>query len=501
MDVYPVSWTAADSGPGDTCRVTAYGKTPDGKSACVHIRFTPFFFVELPPAWNEARGKLFVVETAQRFKCDPGKSRIVRRSSIWGYTGGKTALFALLAFDSIASHRRARYALRKEYATFEASVDPVVRLFHLRDLAPCRWFRVSAYTRPHKLVALVDEEVECALAAIGPSPVTTRPPLVLASWDLECFSATGKFPVADNPHDYLIQISTTFQRYGEPEPYAREVVCLRDTDAVEGVTIVSCEQEHEVINAWARTLREHGVDVLLGYNTWQFDFRYLAGRAGVLVDDDTADPLVELDLLGRAFEGGGETREFELNSGAYGQNKFFVLDTPGVQQLDLLQIMRRETRLPSYSLDNVSKHFLGSQKLDLPAAEIFRKFQGSSADRADIARYAVRDTELPLQLLAKLSLWENLSEMANAVRVPMDYLLSRGQQIKVFSTLLGKARQMGFLIPDDRAIGVPEGVKYEGAVVLHAERGAHMDVVSALDYASLASCWQAADDPQLLASC
>ena len=133
----------------------------------------------------------------------------------------------------------------------------------------------------------------------------------------------------------------------------------------------------------------------------------------------------------------------------------------------------------------MSKDYLGDQKLDLPAAEIFRKFLGTPDDRADIARYAVRDTELPLKLVRKLSVWENLTEMANAVNVPMDYLLNRGQQIKVYSVILGKARQLGYVIPDDRGIGVPDGVKYEGATVLDAKRGAYFDVVSGLDFASL----------------
>lgn len=166
------------------------------------------------------------------------------------------------------------------------------------------------------------------------------------------------------------------------------------------------------------------------YPRRRFDWRYISGRAGVLVDDITGDPLVDLELLGRMVEGGGAVREFELNSGAYGQNKFFVLQTPGVQQIDLLQYMRREFKLTSYSLDNVSKHFLKSQKLDLPASEIFSKFLGTPEDRADIARYAVRDTELPLRLVDKLCVWENQVEMANAVNVPLDYLLNRGQQVR-----------------------------------------------------------------------
>lgn len=69
--------------------------------------------------------------------------------------------------------------------------------------------------------------------------------------------------------------------------------------------------------------------------------------------------------------------------------------------------------------------------------------------------------------------------------VPVDYLLSRGQQIKVFSVILHKARELGFVCPDDKKIGT-DG-KYEGATVLEAKRGAYFDVVSGLDFASLVS--------------
>lgn len=181
--------------------------------------------------------------------------------------------------------------------------------------------------------------------------------------------------MADNPDDALIQISTAFQRYGDPEPYARTVVCFKETDDVEGVHITWHEHEHQVIESWATLLREHKVDVLIGYNTMQvsarahtaclcllcharelhyavfplqFDWKYVSGRCGVLVDDDTGEPLVNCELFGRTVDGGGEPKEFELNSGAYGDNKFFVLDNPGVQQIDLLQFIRRNYSLASY---------------------------------------------------------------------------------------------------------------------------------------------------------
>lgn len=487
MDVFPVTWSAGDTGPGGTCRITVFGKTPDGDAACVHIKFTPFFYVQLPPGLSEAQCRPMLARWGQRYDLLDSKCRIVRRASLWGFQNGKTGLYAQLVCGSLEAFRKARWGIAKDHETYEGSVDPVVRLFHLRGIGPSQWVRVAAHREPAHLVADVDLEIECNFTDVAPSDRTTRPPLVFASWDIEARSATGRFPVADNPDDNLIQIATCFQRYGEAEPFHRSVVCLNETARVDGVAIFWSDDEAKVIEEWAKVLREHKTDVLLAYNSHQFDWNFISGRCGVLVDDDTGEPRVDTQLLGRMVEGGGEPKEFELNSGAYGQNKFFVLQTPGVQQIDLLQYARREFKLDSYSLDNVSKKFLGSQKLDLPAAEIFRKFLGTPEDRADIARYAVRDTELPLQLMAKLCVWENLTEMANAVSVPLDYLLVRGQQIKVYSVILGKARQMGYLIPDNKGISLAPGVKYEGATVLDAKRGAYFDVVTGLDFASLVS--------------
>ena len=69
----------------------------------------------------------------------------------------------------------------------------------------------------------------------------------------------------------------------------------------------------------------------------------------MLVDDDTGEPAVDLSKLGRFNLGGGELVERELNTGAFGDNKFTNLATPGVLQLDLLQVMRREHKLDSFS--------------------------------------------------------------------------------------------------------------------------------------------------------
>ncbi len=44
----------------------------------------------------------------------------------------------------------------------------------------------------------------------------------------------------------------------------------------------------------------------------------------------------------------------------------------------------------------------------------------------------------------------NYVEMARVTGVPMSFLLTRGQSIKVFSQILRKARQKGLLVPNTK---------------------------------------------------
>ena len=61
---------------------------------------------------------------------------------------------------------------------------------------------------------------------------------------------------------------------------------------------------------------------------------------------------------------------------------------------------------------------------------------GSEHTRRRLAVYCMKDAYLPLRLLAKLMCVINYMEMARVTGVPLTYLLTRGQQIKVVSQLL-----------------------------------------------------------------
>ena len=59
-----------------------------------------------------------------------------------------------------------------------------------------------------------------------------------------------------------------------------------------------------------------------------------------------------------------------------------------------------------------------------------------------------QDAYLPQRLVDKLMYMYNYIEMARVTGVPLSYLLTRGQSIKVFSQILRKARQHKLLVPN-----------------------------------------------------
>ena len=60
--------------------------------------------------------------------------------------------------------------------------------------------------------------------------------------------------------------------------------------------------------------------------------------------------------------------------------------------------------------------------------------------RRRLAIYCIKDAYLPMKLLDKLMCLFNLTEMARVTGVPINFLFSRGQQIKVASQLYRKAK-------------------------------------------------------------
>lgn len=163
------------------------------------------------------------------------------------------------------------------------------------------------------------------------------------------------------------------------------------------------------------------------------------------------------------------------------ENKFVNFE--GRVPFDLLFVLLRDYKLRSYTLNAVSYHFLQEQKEDVHHSIITDLQNESEQTRRRLAVYCIKDAYLPLRLLNKLMCIVNYMEMARVTGVPLACLLTRGQQIKVVSQLLRKAKTAGYLMPSHTGQGSEE--QYEGATVIEPKRGYYADPITTLDFASL----------------
>ena len=93
------------------------------------------------------------------------------------------------------------------------------------------------------------------------------------------------------------------------------------------------------------------------------------------------------------------------------------------------------------------KVFWCQAKDDVTPDDIFRLQEGSSSDRAIVAKYCIQDSVLCNKLMTKLQIITNNVGMANVCNVPLSYLFLRGQGIKIYSLVTKMCRQFKFLVP------------------------------------------------------
>jgi len=450
-----VAWEGYDDEAGQYI-VRAYGRTEDGKSVAASTIFEPYFFVKMGSRVPEVRG---------------AKVEYVSAKDLWGFQNGARSRFAKLTFRTFKEFRSAMYSLQREkWKIYEANLDPVLRFMHVSGCTSTGWIEISD--------VVDDPDTRCDLNLRGTlTPVKDKDsiaPLKVMSFDIECFSSTGDFPNPKIPGDCVFQIGMTTRIFGKgEESMFRRCLCLKQTDAPE---CESFDTERDLIEAFGAYLADIDPDIITGWNIFGFDLEFLFVRASRLGVET---------LWGRRTDLPSDLVVKHLASSALGSNELKMVPMVGRYVFDLFQDIKREHKLESYSLNAVSKHFLKDQKMDMPVKEIFSRFvEGDPVRLGEVAEYCIKDTVLPHKIMDKVCQLQNQIEMAKACWVPLSFLSERGQQIKVFSQMAYKARQLGFLIPTIRR---PEGPVdgYEGATVLEAQTGAYYTPITALDFASL----------------
>ena len=176
--------------------------------------------------------------------------------------------------------------------------------------------------------------------------------------------------------------------------------------------------------AWSEFLRQVDPDIITGYNIYNFDLWYLINRAQALNAD-------RFPYLGRLVYRASSVNEKIFGSKQTGRHAFKEVNINGRVTLDMYLIIMRDYKLRSYTLNSVSNYFLGEQKEDVHHSKITELQNGDENTRQRLAIYCLKDALLPLKLNEKLMCLISYIEMARVTGVPLGFVLTRGQQIKV----------------------------------------------------------------------
>ena len=87
-------------------------------------------------------------------------------------------------------------------------------------------------------------------------------------------------PIEGDPVTF---IGSTFMRTGDIQPYLNHGICLGDCDKVKiensRCEIESYDDEADVLKAWTKMLQREKPDVIIGYNIFGFDWKFMCKRA------------------------------------------------------------------------------------------------------------------------------------------------------------------------------------------------------------------------------
>jgi DNA polymerase elongation subunit (family B) len=479
-----LTWEASDYEDSDHI-ISIFGRTEDGKSVCVSTSFSPYFFIKLSNKINNT-GVRILFDKIKKACPAVRKYSITKSKDLWGFQNNELCPFMKLEFATLADMKmcdsKLRYPLKDEtfvQKVYESNIEPMLRLMHRSGIQSTGWIDTGSNCVQGN-VAKTDIDLFCNdWKELTPVARDDIAPFIIASFDIETNSSTGKFPDADIEEDCCFQIAVTLKKQGTFELYNKTCLCYKQTSPREDCTIVSFQTERDLLMGFHEYVNKHDIDVMTGWNIFGFDLEYIMKRAIVVGCPDN------FYRLGKLKEQECSMVYKKLSSSALGDNTLKLLPMSGRFIFDLFHEVKREKKLDSYSLNFVSKTYLGDQKIDMSPKEMFKRFREGDPDKlSEVAEYCVKDTSLPHQLMDKLFTFTNLIEMAKATWVPLCYLAERGQQIKVFSQLSRKARELGFMVPTIR-YGKVQSDPYEGATVLSAQTGAYYTPITALDFEGL----------------
>ena len=205
-----------DDGVDDRAyRIRTFGVDATGQRITATIDgFQPYFFVRSSPASLAVQIRKWLFDVAGKH-IDLVDVSPVRGVDFWGFTNGASATFLRCAFKTLRGMRIMASILQKRAAAgqvpasiggeiqlYESNIDPLLRFFHTLSIEPAGWitvpakFAVGRTFEPGHLQFSIRHWNAGGIAPLPENGQEGITPFLVASFDIECDSLHGDFPVA-----------------------------------------------------------------------------------------------------------------------------------------------------------------------------------------------------------------------------------------------------------------------------------------------------------------
>jgi DNA polymerase elongation subunit (family B) len=506
VEFRPYHWQVVED--DDNLDINIWGLQEDNSDVRIVVKgFHPYIYLELPTTikWSQSKLSLLSNYLDKRMKNSGPVKRIYemkkklyfcnKEVKSTGSIKDKLYPFLKLYFkttksinflSNIFKNPVMVYGLGKhKYQIHEQNADPILKFTSCRKIDPGGWIVATG-----RLIDDEEKESICKVEIVSawkhlaplPNKETVIRPLIM-SIDIEAYSSRfPAMPDASRREDAVFMISLVVGRQGESEEnYKNYLLTLAPSDKtikIKNTKVIQFTKEGKMLEGFSKLVREINPDIIVGYNILDFDMKYLIKRSEKTLS------WFGFSLIGKIRGKRAIIKETKWESSAYGLQHFLYLDIQGRLIIDMYPIIKREYKFSSYKLGNVSNQFLGKTKDPVTPEDIadaYKNFTKSALQR--VGKYCVQDSYLPLRLMEHLSTWIGLLEMSVVTKVPIIYLYTKGQQIKVFSQIYRLAMYKNYVIQyspyKDKDIE-----KYVGATVFDPEPGFYKGVVT-FDFASL----------------
>lgn len=279
----------------------------------------------------------------------------------------------------------------------------------------------------------------------------------MLSFDLEVRNPHG---MPDSEVDEIIMIGVA-SNFG-----INQVISTKTNSKNKDNFVNQVESEKEMIQEFVRIIKENNLDIIVGYNSDNFDFPYLKERAKILG--------VNLDI-------GMDESEVKFIRRGYANAASFK----GLIHVDLYLVMRRYMSLDRYTLERVYYELFGEEKIDVPGEKIWEFWDNGGDELDTLFDYSLDDVVSTLKI-AEQTLPLNL-ELTRIIGQPLFDVsrMATGQQAEWF--LVKQAYFDNELVPNKQGSNFADRAAAsdnEGGYVKEPEKGLHENLVQ-FDFRSL----------------